>query len=448
MADPDADFDALMAEMGSCRRRSTPPTPGTSTPSSSRPWTRCAARRRTPTSPCSPVVRSAGSPCASCCCRSPTCCSSTSPPTTSTPSRCCGSSSTSPPTPARRRRHPRPLLHGQRRRVDPRGRPRPRLPLRGQLLDLPGEEAARLEVQGKKDAKLAKRLAEELEWVRSNAKAARPSPRPAWPATRRWRPRPSAPASSTSRRSRSRRARAWARRSSRSQARARASATASHRRPVVHAAAQRHRRRHRPQRRRQDHALQDHRRARGAGRRRRSRSARPSRSPMSTRPAPASTPTRPVGGRLRRARLHQGRQVEIPSRAYVSQFGFKGPDQQKKAGVLSGGERNRLNLALTLKQGGNLLLLDEPTNDLDVETLGSLENACWSSPAAPSSSATTGGSSTASPRTSSPTRAPTRPGQVVLVRGQLRGLREEQDRAPRRGGRPPHRVTYRKLTRD
>jgi ATP-binding cassette ChvD family protein len=67
--------------------------------------------------------------------------------------------------------------------------------------------------------------------------------------------------------------------------------------------------------------------------------------------------------------------TEIPSRAYVSTFGFKGPDQQKKAGVLSGGERNRLNLALTLKQGGNLLMLDEPTNDLDVETLGSLENA-------------------------------------------------------------------------
>ncbi|HET7303113.1 MAG TPA: energy-dependent translational throttle protein EttA [Segeticoccus sp.] len=67
--------------------------------------------------------------------------------------------------------------------------------------------------------------------------------------------------------------------------------------------------------------------------------------------------------------------VEIPSRAYVSQFGFKGPDQQKMTGMLSGGERNRLNLALTLKQGGNLLILDEPTNDLDVETLGSLENA-------------------------------------------------------------------------
>ncbi|MFL1381971.1 MULTISPECIES: energy-dependent translational throttle protein EttA [unclassified Nocardiopsis] len=67
--------------------------------------------------------------------------------------------------------------------------------------------------------------------------------------------------------------------------------------------------------------------------------------------------------------------VEIPSRAYVAAFGFKGSDQQKKSGVLSGGERNRVNLALTLKQGGNLLLLDEPTNDLDVETLGSLENA-------------------------------------------------------------------------
>jgi ATP-binding cassette ChvD family protein len=72
--------------------------------------------------------------------------------------------------------------------------------------------------------------------------------------------------------------------------------------------------------------------------------------------------------------IHVG-QTEVPSRAYVSAFGFKGPDQQKPAGVLSGGERNRLNLALTLKQGGNLILLDEPTNDLDVETLGSLENA-------------------------------------------------------------------------
>ena len=67
--------------------------------------------------------------------------------------------------------------------------------------------------------------------------------------------------------------------------------------------------------------------------------------------------------------------VEMPSRAYVAAFGFRGPDQQKPVNVLSGGERNRLNLALTLKIGGNVLLLDEPTNDLDVETLSSLENA-------------------------------------------------------------------------
>ena len=67
--------------------------------------------------------------------------------------------------------------------------------------------------------------------------------------------------------------------------------------------------------------------------------------------------------------------TEIPSRAYVATFGFKGTDQQKPAGVLSGGERNRLNLALTLRQGGNLLLLDEPTNDLDTETSESLEDA-------------------------------------------------------------------------
>ena len=72
--------------------------------------------------------------------------------------------------------------------------------------------------------------------------------------------------------------------------------------------------------------------------------------------------------------------TEIQSRAYVSAFGFKGSDQQKRAGVLSGGERNRLNLALTLKKGGNLILLDEPTNDLDVATLSSLEEALLNFP--------------------------------------------------------------------
>jgi ATP-binding cassette ChvD family protein len=99
---------------------------------------------------------------------------------------------------------------------------------------------------------------------------------------------------------------------------------------------------------------------------------------------------------------------EMPSRAYIGAFGFKGPDQQKKTGVLSGGERNRLNLAMTLKEGGNVLLLDEPTNDLDTETLGSLENALLEFPAAPWSSATTAGSSTASPPTSWPGRVTTR----------------------------------------
>ena len=83
----------------------------------------------------------------------------------------------------------------------------------------------------------------------------------------------------------------------------------------------------------------------------------------SGRPSPAATTT---------SRSARSRSRRAPT---SSQFGFKGPDQQKKTGVLSGGERNRLNLALTLKEGGNLLLLDEPTNDLDVETLGSLENA-------------------------------------------------------------------------
>ena len=99
---------------------------------------------------------------------------------------------------------------------------------------------------------------------------------------------------------------------------------------------------------------------------------------------------------------------EVPSRAYVASFGFKGQDQQKRAGVLSGGERNRLNLALTLKQGGNLLLLDEPTTTSMSRRSPRLSPRCWSSRAAPWSSATTACSSTAWPPTSSRGRAPTR----------------------------------------
>ena len=237
--------------------------------------------------------------------------------------------------------------------------------------------ASACEVQGKKDAKLAKRLKEELEWVRSNAKGRQTKSKarlaryeemaaeadrtrkldfeeiqiPPGPRLGCDRHRGQEPAEGLRR-------------------------PGAHRRPVVHAAAQRHRRRHRPERRRQDHAVQDDR-----------------------RPGAARTPaTLKVGETVKISYVDQSRggidpkktlwevvsdgldyikvgNVEMPSRAYVAAFGFKGPDQQKPAGVLSGGERNRLNLALTLKQGGNLLLLDEPTNDLDVETLGSLENA-------------------------------------------------------------------------
>ena len=104
--------------------------------------------------------------------------------------------------------------------------------------------------------------------------------------------------------------------------------------------------------------------------------ARRSRSPTSTRAAAGLDPKKNVWELVSDGLDYiKVASFEMPSRAYVASFGFKGPDQQKPAGVLSGGERNRLNLALTLKMGGNLLLLDEPTNDLDVETLQSLEDA-------------------------------------------------------------------------
>ena len=124
--------------------------------------------------------------------------------------------------------------------------------------------------------------------------------------------------------------------------------------------------------------------------------------------------------------------VEVPSRAYVSAFGFKGPDQQKPAGVLSGGERNRLNLALTLKQGGNLLLLDEPTNDLDVETLSSLENALLEFPGC---AVVVSHDRWFLDRVATHILAYEGDSELVLVRGQLRVLRGQQGRAPRPGGR-------------
>ena len=146
--------------------------------------------------------------------------------------------------------------------------------------------------------------------------------------------------------------------------------------------------------------------------------------------------------------IHVG-QVEMPSRAYVGAFGFKGPDQQKPAGVLSGGERNRLNLALTLKQGGNLILLDEPTNDLDVETLGSLENALEQFP---------GCAVVISHDRWFLDRVATHilawegteesPAKWFWFEGNFEGY--EQNKVERLGEEAarPHRVTYRRLTRD
>ncbi|SHN26990.1 energy-dependent translational throttle protein EttA [Cryptosporangium aurantiacum] len=137
--------------------------------------------------------------------------------------------------------------------------------------------------------------------------------------------------------------------------------------------------------------------------------------------------------------------VEMPSRAYVSAFGFKGPDQQKPAGVLSGGERNRLNLALTLKQGGNLLLLDEPTNDLDVETLSSLENALLEFPGC---AVVITHDRWFLDRVATHILAYEGESQWYWFEGNFESY--EKNKVDRLGAEAarPHRVTYRKLTRD
>ena len=138
-------------------------------------------------------------------------------------------------------------------------------------------------------------------------------------------------------------------------------------------------------------------------------------------------------------------QVEMPSRAYISAFGFKGQDQQKKAGVLSGGERNRLNLALTLKIGGNLILLDEPTNDLDVETLGSLENALLEFPGC---AVITSHDRWFLDRVATHILAYEGDSQWFWFEGNFDSY--EKNKVERLGADAarPHRATYRKLTRD
>ena len=137
--------------------------------------------------------------------------------------------------------------------------------------------------------------------------------------------------------------------------------------------------------------------------------------------------------------------VELPSRAYVSAFGFKGPDQQKPAKVLSGGERNRLNLALTLKMGGNVLLLDEPTNDLDVETLGSLENALLEFPGC---AVITSHDRWFLDRIATHILAYEGDSQWFWFEGNFESY--EKNKIERLGEEAarPHRATYRKLTRD
>ncbi len=171
-------------------------------------------------------------------------------------------------------------------------------------------------------------------------------------------------------------------------------------------AARRDHRHHRPQRRGQDHALPHDRRP-GDPRRRHAPGRRHGRrSPTSTRAARPSTPRTRSS---RRSPAGSTRWSSASARCrrgpMSSWFNFKGPDQEKKVGNLSGGERNRVHLAKLLKSGGNLLLLDEPTNDLDVDTLRPSKRRSSTSAAARWSSATTAGSWTGSPRTSSPSRA-------------------------------------------
>ena len=140
---------------------------------------------------------------------------------------------------------------------------------------------------------------------------------------------------------------------------------------------------------------------------------------------------------------------EVPSRAYVAAFGFKGGDQQKPAGVLSGGERNRLNLALTLKQGGNLLLLDEPTNDLDVETLSSLENALLEFPGC---AVVITHDRWFLDRVASHILAyegtDEKPDQWYWFEGNFQGYEENKIERLGADAAKPHRSTYRRLTRD
>ena len=310
----------------------------------------------------------------------------------------------------------------------------------------------RLKIEGAKDAKRAKMLERELEWVRSNAKARQ-----------------------TKSRSRLARYEELAAEADRMRKidtseinippgprlgdvvleAARTSIKGFGERLLIddlslQPAARGHRRRDRPQRRRQDHPVPDDRRGGEARRRTSSRSAQTVKISYVDQSRGGLDPTKNVWEVVSDGLdFIKVANFEMPSRAYVASFGFKGPDQQKKAGVLSGGERNRLNLALTLKMGGNMLLLDEPTNDLDVETLSSLEDALLDFPGC---AVITSHDRWFLDRTATHILAwegtDEDPGEWFWFEGNFASY--EANKIERLGAEAarPHRVTHRRLTRD
>ena len=215
--------------------------------------------------------------------------------------------------------------------------------------------------------------------------------------------------------------------------------------PLLHAAARRDRRRDRAQRRRQDDAVPDDRRRGEAGLRLAAASARPSTSPTSTSRATPWTPSKTVWEEISEGYEHiKVGDREINSRAYVAGFNFKGSDQQRKVGVLSGGERNRVHLAKLLRRGGNVLLLDEPTNDLDVDTLRALEEALL---AFPGCAVIISHDRWFLDRVATHVLAFEGDSQVVWFEGNFEAY--EEHRHARLGAEAdrPHRISYKKLTR-
>ncbi len=357
MAEPDADFDALLAEMGTLQEEIDAADAWDLDSQLEQAMAALQCPPGTRWSPTCPAVRSVASPSASSSCRSPTCCSSTSPPTTSTPSPCCGSSSTCSSTTVPSSRSP---TTGTSSTTSHSGSPRSTADActrtRATTRRTSRRSAPRLEVQGKKDAKLAKRLSSELDWVRSNQKGRQ--------------------AKSKARLARYEEMVAEAERTRKLDFEEIVIPVGPRLGSQVIDAEKLHKQFG-------ERVIIDDLSftlprngivgvigPNGVGKTTLFKTI--------VGLEPLDGGTLKIGETVDISYVDQSRggidpnknlwevvsdgldyiqvgKTEIPSRAYVSQFGFKGPDQQKKAGVLSGGERNRLNLALTLKQGGNLL---------------------------------------------------------------------------------------------